>query len=237
MGKEAEEVVLSSNIHGWRAFSFGRCERVPDVPILLGAARTHLHQRVQEAAKCTGIAGAKWMTNKARERSLAAKDNTPPHEGPAPDWDCTCGAYFYRLLKDCYTSPTMVYAHVTCMERTILHQNGGRTTQYSVDYLLASEAHDGQVALLLYDYDEDTTLAKSLVVPLHFGYVGGGGMMAELVNYGESLTQVANHLDVPVLSKSDLAGCPQCLVANGWVAPEVITETMRKDWFGAGYHE
>ncbi len=145
-----------------------------------------------------------------------------------------CGSYFFRLLKDCWTSPTSVYAHVTCMERTMLHQNGGRTTQYSVDYLLASTVRDGQSAYIFHSNDK---LAQGPMVPLIWGYVGAGGALAEEINYGEALTQVAKHLDVPVLSKSDLAGCPSCLVANGWVEPEVITEEMRKSWYGAGYVE
>ncbi len=225
---------MSSDIHGWRYFSLARCEKVEDAPILRGSAGMHLHQRVQAAAKCNGISGAMWMTEKARERSIAAKDSKPPHEGPAPDWDCTCGSYFYRLLEDCYTSPINVYAHVTCLERTILHQNGGRTTQYAIDYLLDTEVHDGQMAYLYYDNEK---LAKGPSVPTVWGYMGFGGMMAEEINYSEALIQVAGHLGVPVLKKTDLAGCPDCLVANGWVEPEVVTEGMRRKWYGAGYVE
>ncbi len=224
----------SSNIHGWRVFSLARCEKVPNAPILRGAAGMHLHQRVQEAAKCNGFSGALWMTEAAREKQSKTVMGSVPHEGPSPDWDCTCGAYFWRLLKDCWASPTNVYAHVTCMERTMLHQNGGRTTQYSVDYLLASEIRDGQNA---YIYHSNDKLAQGPMVPLNWGYVGAGGALAEEINYGEALAQVAKHLDVPVLSKSDLAGCPDCLVANSWVEPEVITEGMRREWYGAGYVE
>ena len=99
---------MSSNIHGWRVFSLARCEKVPDAPILRGAAGMHLHQRVQSAAKCNGFSGALWMTETAREKQSKTVMGSVPHEGPSPDWDCTCGAYFWTAIsKSLYARSAM----------------------------------------------------------------------------------------------------------------------------------
>lgn len=57
----------------------------------------HLHDRVQKAAECTGISHAVWLTETAKERlgeKYDKKGDVLSHEGPAPDWDCSCGHYF-----------------------------------------------------------------------------------------------------------------------------------------------
>lgn len=200
----------------------------------------HLHDRVQKAAECRGISGALWMTETARER-LEARDKKEgpavPHEGPAPDWDCTCGSYFYRAFEDAWVSAYNAYAHVTCLERTMLHTNGGRTTQYSVDYFLAPTLADQKVYLPI--EHQDQAQGRPVAAIPHQGDLGGyygfPGQMAVIRDQKEVLEEIALSLGVPILDRTDLRGCPVCLVFNGWRDEKEITEEMRRDWFGAGY--
>lgn len=148
-----------------------------------------------------------------------------------------CGSYFYRTLKDAWTSPANVYAHVTCLERTILHKNGGRTTQYAVDYLLAPSEPNQKVYLPV----ESPAQAQGQVIPIPtmvgapWGGLYGGITMGEAREYDQVLDEVAITLGVPILEKDDLRGCPECLIVNSWREPKEITDQMRRDWFGEGY--
>lgn len=229
---------MSSFIHGWRVMQYTRCSKT-GAPVLQGSAGMHLHTPVQRRAECRGISGAMWMTEKARERLAARSGNAPyvPHDDPAPDWDCTCGSYFYRTFADAWVSDMNAYAHVTCLERTMLHKNGGRTTQYSVDYLLAPPKEGLKVYLPITTPEQaqgNPVTPGRLAYGPYGGFYGGLGMVVER-DQKEVLEEVALSLGVPILSKDDLSGCPVCLVTNLWREPEEITPRMYKDWFGAGY--
>lgn len=228
-------------IHGFRAFSFARCFRT-GLPVLAGAAGQHLHQTLQVEAVCSGISSAKWMTEAARERLKAVATGGPstPHDGPAPDWDCTCGAYFYRTWEDVWMGGASAYAHITCLGRTMLHSGGGRTTTYSIDYLIAPKRPDDKVYLPVENADE--ARAQGLKVtsypynPYDFLPFARGWSFAEECVQSELLDRLALSLGVPVLEKTDLKGCPSCLIANKWREPKEVTPRMYKDWFGESYH-
>ena len=57
----------------------------------------------------------------------------------APDWEGDDGYKFYGTLEGAWQDAPSVYAHVTCLGPTILHEHGGRTAQYSVDYFLPAD--------------------------------------------------------------------------------------------------
>ena len=46
------------------------------------------------------------------------------------------GFQFFHKLEDAWVDTFSVYGHVTCLGPTVLHQKGGRATQYSLDYLI-----------------------------------------------------------------------------------------------------
>jgi hypothetical protein len=166
------------------------------------------------------------MTQTARDRLAAyAKPGSVPHKEPSPDWDCTCGHYFFRTFEDAWTSPSQIYVHVTCLERTVLHTGGGRTTQYAVDYLLLPEKTDTKVYV---------PLVNSGVIANQWGYFG---MPTDSFVQTEVMEEIAASLGVPILERHDMEGCPVCLVANSWRKPEEVTKTMRHAWFGEGYRE
>ena len=224
---------MSAFIHGWRVFSFTNCSKT-GLPCLSGASGMHLHNKVQKAAECRGISPAIWMTEAAKERSKLKSAGLPSgHDEPAPNYDCTCGNYFYRTFKDAWQSASNVYAHVTCLERTILHVNGGRTTQYSVDYLLPSTR--GDVGQKVYLPIDDPAKAKGPVVNQPFSFYDFNMQMEERL-YSEVLSEIALSLGVPILDEKSLLGCPVCLVVNGWREPGEISERMKREWFGLGYH-
>lgn len=226
---------MSSFIHGWRAFGFARCSRTNEI-VLQGQSLMHLHNPVQKAAECKGISGAMWMTDTAKDRLAKRLEGgkSVPHEGPAPDFDCTCGSYFYRTIEDTPQNPTSVYAHVTCLERTILHTSGGRTTQYSVDYLLAPS----KPIMKVYVQPKSSAQPQNPVVPVvvtsNWGYPHMFAV-GEEHNFAEVLKEVASSLKVPILEKEDMKGCPECLLANGWRKESEISDQHRRDWFGEGY--
>jgi hypothetical protein len=113
-------------------------------------------------------------------------------------------------LKDAWSGDGAIYAHVTCLGRTILHTAGWRTSQYSVDYFLEPE-QEIRPAVIGFGWDYDRSQK-------------------------EALEELAPGLGVPILEKNDLQGCPDCLVVNLWRRSSEITDQMRKDWYGEGYH-
>lgn len=219
-------------LHGFRVFTFVRCSRTKEIA-LAGQAGMHLHSSMQKPAECRGISGAMWMTETARDR-LANRDKKRgprvPHETPSPDYDCSCGSYFFRTFQDAWISEVNAYAHVTCLGRTMLHQNGGRTEKYTVDYLIAPEREGAKV----YVYGLDPKHLPPAYAPVVYGGWGMWGA-AEERDQREVLEEVGLSLGVPVLAREDLSGCPMCLTVNGWREPEEITDKMKKDWFGEGY--
>jgi len=227
---------LSSFIHGFRRFTFVNC-RKSSVPVLAGMMNMHVHSKVQRAAECTGITSAMWMTDAAKlilhEVELGRSGKVPHAIDRSPEYDCTCGHYFYRTWKDVWSSATNVYAHVTCLERTILHTNGGRTTQYSLDYLLSEPKANSKVFLAI----DDQSKAKGKVIqaPAGLGMGWDFSVLAEERPYEEVLAEVSLSLGVPILDKDSLLGCPICLTVNSWRKSEEITDQMKKDWFGLGY--
>lgn len=233
---------MSSYIHGFRVWNFSRCSRTKEI-VLRGSAGQHLHNRVQKAAECEGISHALWLTETAQKR-LEENYGKKAHEGPSPDWDCSCGAYFFRRLEDAPQAPTNAQAHVTCLERTILHQDGGRTTQYSVDYFLAPKEANIQVFVPVIDtvkaQDQNADVAYSTPAGnLRYGFGVAYPFMlpGEALPYMEVLEEVSASLGVPILDRRDLKGCPVCLEVNGWRKPIEIDEIMMREWFGAGYEQ
>lgn len=226
--------MAASFIHGWRVFQFARCAKTGSV-VLQGSSNMHLHSRVQKVAECKGISPAVWVTQTARERLAVVEqgevDAAAVHDGEAPDWDCTCGHYFYRTLKDAWNSEINVYAHVTCLERTMLHKNGGRTTQYSVDYLLAPTTPHLKAYIELANASQARAGNKAVLLGGLYGWVG----QMEECDYAQELDSVALVLGVPILEREDLNGCPECLIVNSWRKPEEVTDQMKRDWFGRGY--
>ncbi len=191
----------------------------------------HLHSALQEEASCRGISGAKWMTEAARARLDARYSGSGakvPHEGPAPDWDCTCGHYFYRTFKDAWITDMNAYAHVTCLERTMLHAGGGRTTQYSIDYFLAPE-REGQKVYIA----DPGLMGQRAVYPAAMAWPMP--VLGNPHDQREVLEAIGMSLGVPVIGREDLRGCPVCLELNGWRQPEEITERMKHDWFGESF--
>lgn len=226
-----------ANIHGWRCFSYGHCSKT-GTTVLVGSAGMHLHNRVQKVAECSGISSAMWMTETARERLEERQRGGPqvPHEGPAPDWDCSCGAYFFRLLSDAAGSDMNAYAHVTCLERTMLHANGGRTTQYAVDYLLAPAKPNQKVYVPVADPSQVKT--NQALVPMGiWGIPFGGVWMGVEREAREVLEEISLSLGVPILEKEDISGCPICIQVNRWRESEEISEEMVRSWFGEGYRQ
>lgn len=228
---------MASFIHGFRRFNFVNC-RTSGLPVLAGMMNMHVHSKVQKAAACTGIMNAMWMTDAAKlllqQVSVGKKSRVPHAEDRAPEYDCTCGHYFYRTFKDVWSTASNVYAHVTCLERTVLHVNGGRTTQYSIDYLLAPPKPGTMVFLPL--ESEDKAVGKLVTAPVMLGPGFRYALIAEERSYAEVLQEVALSLGVPILDKESLLGCPVCLEVNGWREPGEISERMKSEWFGVGYH-
>ena len=227
---------MSSFIHGFRRFTFVNC-RKEGIPVLAGMMNMHVHSKVQKAAECTGIMSAMWMTDAAKlilnEVNVGRRQKIPHDIDRSPEYDCTCGHYFYRTWSDVWSTATNVYAHVTCLERTILHTNGGRTTQYSIDYLLSPPVSGSKVFLPI----EDPSKAKGPVIqaPMGFGPGYDFSVLAEERPYEEVLAEVSLSLGVPILDKESLLGCPVCLEVNGWREPGEISERMKSEWFGLGY--
>lgn len=62
----------------------------------------------------------------------------------SPEWENDEGFKFYRRLEDVWRNTDSIYGHVTCLGKTIIHESGGRTTQYSVDYFLEAGHTDIQ---------------------------------------------------------------------------------------------
>ena len=166
---------------------------------------------------------AVWLTDSAQKKLDARDKGGPvvPHEGPAPDWDCSCGSYFYRTMDDAWVTDYNVYAHVTCLGRTMLHTAGGRTTQYSVDYFISPEDDRQKV------YQMNPMLSSP------FGSYSP--MVESDKSMLETMTDIGQTLGIPVLGREDLQGCPVCLEVNGWRKSEEITAKMKRDWFGEGY--
>lgn len=193
----------------------------------------HLHSALQREAQCRGISGAKWMTEAARQRlnaRYASGGKKVPHDGPAPDWDCSCGAYFYRTLADAYQTDYNIYAHVTCLGRTMLHTSGGRTTQYSVDYFLAPEKEGQKV------YIANADFSGAMVRPVYpTALAFPPPILGGAQDQRKTLEGISMSLGVPILDRADLRGCPVCLEINGWRKPGEITDQMKKDFFGEGY--
>jgi hypothetical protein len=126
-----------------------------------------------------------------------------------------------------------VYAHITCLERTILHSEGGRTTQYSVDYFLAVP-HEHVEQKVYLPFPSDESKAKGPTVSFPVG-ASGHAQRAEERLYAEVLEEIALSLGIPILERDDLQGCPVCLVTNGWRDKNEISERMKREWFGMGY--
>lgn len=219
-------------IHGFRTFSFRHCTKTNKL-VLAGFRGMHLHNRIQKAAVCTDPGPAMWMTEAARSYPF----HTGRHDDePAPKWECSCGHYFYRTYRAAWNGHFNVYAHVTALEKTMLHRDGGRTTQYAVDYLITPE-HPQNKAYIPYDDTKNTppgiVQAGRVPVPFAGGIPGFWGFTTSYQkNMLEAVETVANDLGVPVLEKNDLAGCPVCLEVNGWREPDEITTEMKIDWFG-----
>lgn len=227
---------MAAFIHGFRRFNFVNCA-TSGIPVLAGMMNMHVHSKVQKSAECKGISGAMWMTDAAK-LLLAEVDraNGPkvPHDADlAPAYDCTCGHYFYRTFKDVWSTASNVYAHVTCLERTVLHVNGGRTTQYSIDYLLTPPIAGSNVFLGL--QKEDEAVGKVIKSPVSLGGGYNFAVLAEERPYEEVLQEVSLSLGVPIIDKNSLLGCPVCLEVNGWREPSEISERMKREWFGVGY--
>lgn len=227
---------MASFIHGFRRFNFVNCSKT-GIPVLAGMMNMHVHAKVQKAAECTGISSAMWMTDAAKLRLYEVqhgqREKVPHDIDRAPEYDCTCGHYFYRTWKDVWQAASNVYAHVTCLERTILHTNGGRTTQYSLDYLL-SEPHPGSKVFLAIE-DPAKAVGQLIQSPAGIGPGYDFPILAEQRLYEEVLSEVALSLGVPILDKESLLGCPVCLEVNGWRDPGEISERMKSEWFGVGY--
>lgn len=121
----------------------------------------------------------------------------------------------------------------------MLHQNGGRTTQYSVDYLLSSKAENIKVFIPILDPNRSKEQNVPVIYSNYGGYPYGypAMMPGEPRDYNEVLEEVADNLGVPVLDRTDLKGCPVCLEINGWRKSSEIDETMMREWFGAGYEQ
>ncbi|KKN84480.1 hypothetical protein LCGC14_0289420 [marine sediment metagenome] len=194
----------------------------------------HLHSALQEEAQCRGISGAKWMTEAAREKLNAVyafEGKKVPHDGPAPDWDCTCGHYFYRTLKDAYLTPYNIYAHVTCLKRTMLHTGGGRTTQYSIDYFLSPERPGQKVYIA-------PAMPPAMQQPVYPSALAWPPpILGSSHDQQEVLGAIGMSLGIPILDRDDMRGCPSCLEINGWRKKTEITDRMRKDFFGEGYRK
>jgi hypothetical protein len=121
----------------------------------------------------------------------------------------------------------------------MLHKNGGRTTQYSVDYFLAPAVADQKVYLPIERHDQAQGRQVAAIPYLggYAGYYGIPAQMAVVRDQKEVLEEIALSLGVPVLDKEDLRGCPVCLEINGWREPQEITDEMKRNWFGAGYRQ
>lgn len=201
-----------------------KCSRTKEL-VLAGMQGQHLHNRVQKPATCNGISTAMWMTDKAKDR-LKKHEKHDPED--CPQWDCTCGAYIYRTFKTAWYSESSVYAHVVCLEHTIIHKEGGRTNRYSVDYLIAPEKEDQKVYILLLE-DEDVPEEKkaNIVYGMNF-FMGYYPMPAVEYSLREVMDIIAMKLEVPVLAKRDLDGCNICLKVNEWrTEGEVATARLK----------
>ena len=220
---------MSSFIHGFRSFNVIRCSRTKEL-VLSGMQGQHLHNRVQKPAVCTGISQAMWMTDKAKEK-LKTREKHDPND--CPQWDCTCGAYIYRLYKTAWYSSANVYAHVVCLEHTIIHKEGGRTNRYSVDYLIAPDKLDQKVYVMLLEGEDAPDNQQANVIygmnPFSFGYLPFPAVEYSL---REAMEEIANKLEVPILAKRDLEGCNICLKVNEWRTTGEIAKARLKGFGG-----
>ena len=211
---------MASLIHGFRVFDVSKCYRTKEL-VLSGMQGQHLHNRVQKPATCNGISSAMWLTDKAKER-LKSREKHDPEE--CPNWDCTCGAYFYRTLEKAWHSSHNIYAHVVCLEHTIIHKDGGRTNRYGVDYLLAPEKDDQKVYVALLEGEEIPQDQKAGV--MYDSGLSMGYLPIPIVEYSmkKVMSQIADQLGISVLDKKDLDGCNVCLKVNEWRTEGEVTE-------------
>lgn len=130
-----------------------------------------------------------------------------------------CGFYSYRLFQGVAKDHQInsgIIAHVTAIEKVILHEEGFRAQMYHLDYFLEPVKAEQEITV----FNADA------------GVYNPYGIAIETVTLRPAMVKIAESLNVPILEKDDLAGCPDCLIANSWRSEKEITAKMRKDWYG-----
>src|SRR5574341_1989147 len=162
----------------------------------------HAHHNPSVPAACRG--GGRtgmWQTPQAKANAWGP---THPDE-ESPRFDCTCGFYGYRTYNAAMVDGQFgdFLAHVTCIEKGVLHEEGFRAQRYRVDYILAP-----------LDWDKDTYIWTP-GTPALYGMAG-----AEVMPVSQAVEPIAHMLQVDILDRADPRGCHICQVINGWRAPE-----------------
>lgn len=206
---------MASFVHGWRWYNIVRCARTEELT-LRGTYGMHVHTNPSPHAACRGANYAMWMTPEAKERVQGGEKHDPLD---APLFDCSCGFYSYRLFQGVAKDHQInagIIAHVTAIEKVILHEEGFRAQMYHLDYLLEPVKAEQEITV----FNADA------------GVYNPYGIAIETVTLRPAMVKIAESLNVPILEKDDLAGCPDCLIANSWRSEKEITAKMRKDWYG-----
>lgn len=213
---------MSAHVHGWRRYTVVRCSKVEEGQLVLrGSYGKHVHENPAPHAECRGFAPGMWMTPGAQTQQTKPVEERRHDSLEAPMFECTCGYYGYRTLQAVVRDGGMrgaeVVAHVTAIEKVILHQEGFRAQMYHLDYLLAPE-----------DPEQEMTVLTGVPSAAGAYYWPQG----DYIKVGVVLEEIAARLGVSILAKDDLAGCPSCLEVNGLRRPEEISDKMRREWFG-----
>lgn len=198
-------------IHGWRLLNLKRCKSHDGEVILAGQYGKHVHSSIAGRARCRS-------NGKPTAFAMWQDENSDPLEDPhdldnCPDLRCSCGYYFYRLYEGAQKdvgSTQSVLAHITCIEETVLHTEGGRTSQYKIDYILTPNPESKAYLTLMGD-----ELKANTDYPEGFPYITWSGPQ-KTVNLAEEVEKIATNFGVPILDKEDLAGCQDCIRANEW---------------------
>ncbi len=214
-------------VHGWRLFNLKRCTSHDGEVILAGQYGKHVHNRIAGRARCRS-------NGKPTGFAMWQEENSNPLEDAhnldnCPDLHCSCGYYFYRMYKgaqkDAGSTTQSVLAHITCIEETVLHTEGGRTSQYKIDYILTPDP-DTKAYLTLIGNELNTHADYSDDFPF-ISYSGP----QKTVNLAEEVGKIATNFGVPILDKDDLDGCQDCIRANEWrseVEIDSFNDELRK---------
>lgn len=188
---------MAARVHGWRKYRLFNVMEGTNVPTLIGNMGVRLHSAQPPSAVCTGFTNFQdWLDDDVK---AMPKEEQHPEGAAAPQLNCTCGYYLHRLWPEDespnYPHGPTIFAHVTCIGRTVLHTEGARTAAYQIDYIIPPPSVD--VALgesyLVHEYGPPER-EKIPLVPL--------------------VEKACSKLQIPLIPFYDKEACPECIIAN-----------------------